>query len=201
MKIPYLFYKVFVNLFREINWFYYKNKISSGDKVLISPFAGISGIINKTQVSFGKKCLLGGKIILKKTGKIKIGSYVIIGLGTVIDVADSIEIGNYVMISFNARITDNNTHSIKAKDRKKDLVNFFDHNTFNTVGINNVSKAIKVGNHVWIGRDSLVLKGVTIGDGAIIAAKAVVTHNVPPNTIVAGNPAKIVKKILNNAVE
>lgn len=105
------------------------------------------------------------------------------------------------MISFNVRITDNNTHSIKAKDRKKDLVNFFDHNILYTVGINNVSKAIKVGNHVWIGRDALILKGVTIGDGAIVAARAVVTHNVPPNTIVAGNPAKIVKKILSNSVD
>ena len=109
------------------------------------------------------------------------------------------------MISSNVRITDNNTHSIKARDRKKDLINFFDHNfsrnSFYTMGINNISKAIKIGNHVWIGRDSLVLKGVTIGDGAVIAAGAVVTHNVSPNSIVAGNPAKIVKNISNNPVE
>lgn len=198
MKIVIFLYRGLIKLFQEINWFYYKKRISSRDKVLISPLAGIFGIINKTQASFGEKCWLGGKIILQKTGQIKIGLYVFIGSGTVIDVVDSVEIGDYVMISFNVRITDNNSHSIKAKDRKKDLVNFFDHNIRDTVGINNVSKAIKIGNHVWIGRDALILKGVTIGDGVIVAERAVVTHSVPPNTIVAGNPAKIVKKILNN---
>lgn len=145
--------------------------------------------------------LAGRQDYSSKTGKIKIGSYVFIGRGTVIDVADSVEIGNYAMISCNVRINDNNTHSIKAKDRKKDLVIFFDHNILDTVGINNVSKAIKVGNHVWIGRDALILKGVTIGDGAIVAARAIVTHNLSPNTIVAGNPAKIVKKFLNNTID
>ncbi|MDO8609638.1 MAG: acyltransferase [bacterium] len=201
IKIVAFFYIGLIKLFQEINWLYFKNSIISSDKVIISPFAGIFGVINKTQVSFGKKCLMGGKIILQKTGRIKIGSYVFIGRGTVIDVADNIEIGNYVMISFNVRITDNNSHSIKAEDRKKDLINFFDHNIQDTVGVNNVSKAIKIGNHVWIGRDSLILKGVTIGDGAIVASRAVVSHDVVPNTVVAGNPAKVVKKILNNATE
>src|SRR3989344_4801905 len=122
------FYVVLIKLFREINWLYYKNKIYSDGKVLISSLAGIRGAINKIQVSFGKNVYLGGRIILRKTCKIRIGSLVFIGRGTVIDVAKSIKIGNYVMISSNVRITDNNTHSIKARDRKKDLINFFDHN-------------------------------------------------------------------------
>ncbi|MGB3388836.1 MAG: CatB-related O-acetyltransferase [Pseudaminobacter sp.] len=50
-----------------------------------------------------------------------------------------------------------------------------------------------VGNDVWIGMEALVMPGVTIGDGAIIAARSVVTRDVPPYAIVAGNPAKIVK--------
>jgi virginiamycin A acetyltransferase len=50
-----------------------------------------------------------------------------------------------------------------------------------------------VGNDVWIGMEALVLPGVQIGNGAIAAAKAVVTHDVPPYAIVAGNPAKVVK--------
>ncbi|MEP9386417.1 CatB-related O-acetyltransferase [Mesorhizobium sp. KR9-304] len=51
-----------------------------------------------------------------------------------------------------------------------------------------------VGNDVWIGMEALILPGVQIGDGAIAAAKAVVTHDVPPYAIVAGNPAKMVKR-------
>lgn len=52
---------------------------------------------------------------------------------------------------------------------------------------------IIVGNDVWFGYDSLIMNGVTIGDGAIIAARATVVKNVPPYSIVAGNPAKMVK--------
>jgi virginiamycin A acetyltransferase len=50
-----------------------------------------------------------------------------------------------------------------------------------------------VGNDVWIGMEAVIMAGVGIGDGAIVAAKSVVTHDVPPYAIVAGNPARIVK--------
>ncbi len=50
-----------------------------------------------------------------------------------------------------------------------------------------------VGNDVWIGMEAIILPGISIGDGAVVAAKSVVTHDVPPYAIVAGNPAKTVK--------
>ena len=52
---------------------------------------------------------------------------------------------------------------------------------------------ILIGNDVWIGKDALILSGVTVGDGAVIAAKAVVAKNVPPYAIVGGNPARIIR--------
>lgn len=58
---------------------------------------------------------------------------------------------------------------------------------------------IIVGNDVWFGYDSLIKNGVKIGDGAIIAARAVVVKDVPPYSIVAGNPAKVVKKRFDDA--
>ena len=56
-------------------------------------------------------------------------------------------------------------------------------------------KPVKIGNQVWIGAHATILPGVTIGDGAVVAAGAVVTKDVPPNTVVAGVPAKIIKEI------
>jgi virginiamycin A acetyltransferase len=50
-----------------------------------------------------------------------------------------------------------------------------------------------IGNDVWIGMEAVVMPGIAIGHGAIVAAKSVVTHDVPPYAIVAGNPAKVVK--------
>ena len=52
-----------------------------------------------------------------------------------------------------------------------------------------------IGNNVWIGDKVTILPNVTVGDNAIIAANSVVTHDVPLNTVVAGNPAKIVKQL------
>lgn len=57
-----------------------------------------------------------------------------------------------------------------------------------------MTKPINIGNHVWIGFRAVILKGVTIGDGAVIAANALVNRDVPPNCLVAGVPAKIIKR-------
>ena len=51
-----------------------------------------------------------------------------------------------------------------------------------------------VGNDVWIGYESIIMPGVTIGDGAIVAAKSVVVNDVPPYCVVGGNPAKVIKQ-------
>ena len=53
---------------------------------------------------------------------------------------------------------------------------------------------IIIGNHVWIGMRAIILKGVTVGDGAVIAAGAVVTHDVPANTLVGGVPARVIRE-------
>jgi len=62
-------------------------------------------------------------------------------------------------------------------------------------GINSNSSNgnVVIGSDVWIGYDSLILSGITIGDGAVVAARAVVTKDVPPYAIVGGNPAKIIR--------
>lgn len=57
---------------------------------------------------------------------------------------------------------------------------------------------ILIGNDVWVATEAIIMSGVTIGDGAVIGARAVVTKNVPPYAIVAGNPAIVVKKRFNN---
>lgn len=58
-----------------------------------------------------------------------------------------------------------------------------------------IPKPIHIGKNVWIGANSVVLPGVTVGDGAVIAAGAVVTRDVPENTVVGGVPAKFIKAI------
>lgn len=57
-----------------------------------------------------------------------------------------------------------------------------------------------IGNDVWIGMDATIMPGVSVGNGAIIGAKSVVTHDVPPYTIVAGNPARVIKQRFDDTV-
>lgn len=61
-----------------------------------------------------------------------------------------------------------------------------------------LSKPIKVCDFAWIGADSVILPGVTIGKGAVVAAGAVVTKDVPDNAVVAGIPAKVIKSLNDN---
>ncbi|MCK2021282.1 MULTISPECIES: sugar O-acetyltransferase [Peribacillus] len=96
---------------------------------------------------------------------------------TILDMAE-VRVGDNCMIGPNVGIYTAG-HSIEPKDRNK-----------SGYGI-----PIIIGNDVWIGGSCIILAGVTIGDNSIVAAGSVVTKNVPANTIVAGNPAKILKSI------
>jgi len=67
------------------------------------------------------------------------------------------------------------------------------------IGFDATRGDVVIGNDVWLGSQAMILSGVTIGDGAVVAARAVVTRDVPPYAIVAGNPAKLVRLRLPEA--
>jgi len=145
----------------------------------------------KEDISIGNRLILKGSLRSEVGGKIKIGNYCYIQSNVVIGAAEYIEIGDYVSISANVRIIDNNDHPIQPDDRKikshsrpGDILRSWKYAE---------SKPIIVKDNVWIGINSRVNKGVTIGENSIVAANSVVTKDVPKNCIVAGNPARVVK--------
>lgn len=89
-------------------------------------------------------------------------------------------------------IVDHNSHAISWENRSNDVKDWY-------VGKKNwdnvIRKPVKINNKAWIGFNSIILKGITIGEGAIVGAGSVVTKDVPPYTIVAGNPAKIISEL------
>lgn len=104
----------------------------------------------------------------------------------------NINIGDDVIISWGVTIVDHNSHSIQFSERSKDILDWAEGNkNWDNV---RVAKVI-IEDKVWIGFNAIILKGVTIGEGAVIAAGAVVTKDVLPYTIVGGNPACLIKKI------
>lgn len=108
---------------------------------------------------------------------IKVGKNVFINSGCCFQDQGGIEIGNNVLIGQQVVIATINHDLIPQK-----RANMF-------------PAPVKIGNDVWIGAHATILSGVTIGDGAVIAAGAVVTKDVPQNVVVAGVPAKIIKQI------
>lgn len=111
-------------------------------------------------------------------GEIKIGKYCLITPGVRIMAAESILIGDACMIAHGVYISDADWHGIY--DRAEPVGN---------------TKPVILEDNVWIGDSAIICKGVTIGKNSIIGAGAVVTKNVPPNSIFAGNPAKLVKTL------
>ena len=124
-------------------------------------------------------------------GIIKIGAYSQIGPGSEIRSVQEVMVGENTVISTGVIITDNNSHPLNPADRL--IVRRASHGSPFKSWMYSDSKPICIGNLCWIGENARICKGVTIGDGAIVAANAVVTKDVPPNSIAAGNPARIVK--------
>jgi len=111
-------------------------------------------------------------------GKIEIGDYCLFCPGVRISAAREIRIGDSCMLAHGAFITDSDWHGIYDRGQ--------------SVG---QSAPVRIGDNVWIGDSAMVCKGVCIGTNSIVGAGAVVLKDVPPNVVVGGNPAIIVKEL------
>ena len=152
---------------------------------------------NKENIIIGLNSHIRGELLIQhNNGKIKIGNYCFVGVGSKIWSAKSITIGDNVFVSHNVNIMDTNSHETCAKLRFKNFKKSLD----NEADIDNTGISVKevvIEKNAWIGFNAIILRGVTIGEGAIIAAGAVVTKDVPPNTLVGGSPCRIIKKVEN----
>lgn len=128
-------------------------------------------VLGHFKVYYGTElCVFCNGELSLKTGYINAGSQ--------IRCMEKITIGSQCAIGRNVMIMDFDAHKIYYESGKENLI----------------TAPITIGDHVWIGAGATILKGVTIGDGAVIGAGSVVTKNVEPYTIVAGNPAQVIKK-------
>ncbi|NHZ84495.1 MAG: acyltransferase [Planctomycetia bacterium] len=154
-------------------------------------------VINKSgskhNISIGSNCSLHGALICSKNGKLSIGDFTTIRFKSIVGSEYSITIGNYVIISNNVTIFDNNNHPLSPLKRREMSESGFNSDLWDWK--HSKTSGVIIEDSVWIGQNASILKGVTIGKGSVIAMNAVVTKSVPPFTIVAGNPARSVKKI------
>lgn len=143
------------------------------------------------QIYVGDNCSISGyttfgAAAIHETPMLIIGNDTHIGYEVTISVGERVEIGDNCLIADRVFIADNNGHPADPERRRLRQKVYPEE-----------IKPVKIGNNVWIGYQSVVLKDVTIGDNSIVGANSVVTKSVPPNTVVAGNPAKILGALPN----
>jgi acetyltransferase-like isoleucine patch superfamily enzyme len=142
---------------------------------------GLTMVNNQKFSTLGRitKC----KLLVYSDANLTLGNNVAMSNTTIVATKE-ISIGNRVMIGGGVTIVDSDFHSMNADNwfTLKDETEM-------------ISLPVKIGNNVFIGMDSIILKGVSIGNNVRIAAASVVTQSIPDNQIWGGNPAKFIKEI------
>lgn len=150
---------------------------------------------NKKKILIGDDTHIRGELLVfKYGGQIEIGNWCYVGEGSKIWSGEEIVIGNHVLISHNVNIIDSNSHELDAFERAENFKRIIQRgHPFEKGTI--LTAPILIKDHAWISFNAIILKGVVIGEGAIVAAGSVVTEDVPAGTLVTGNPAKVIKKL------
>ena len=146
------------------------------------------------QITLGRRSICRGILLCDGgLGSIDIGDLVYIGDNVIISTRDRIRIGARTLLAHGVQIFDNDSHPIDARDRHADYLNLIEGRP-RTHFI--PSAPIEIGEDCWIGANSIVIKGVKIGDRSIVAAGSVVTADIGDDCVVAGNPARIMRSLV-----
>jgi acetyltransferase-like isoleucine patch superfamily enzyme len=149
---------------------------------------------NGAFMSIGAGCLIQGQLVVERDqSRLVLGDNVLLGGGSVIDCALAVTVEPDVLISYACIIADSDNHSLTPELRTGDLANWMNGRSHDWTHSAMAPVIIRRG--AWIGARSIILKGVTIGEGAVVGMGSVVTRDVPPRVVVGGNPARIIKPV------
>lgn len=145
------------------------------------------------ELHIGKDGLIRGLLILERPeSRIRIGDRVAVGSGTILDCAGEISVEDDVIISYDCVLADSDNHSLQMSERRHDVQNWKKgHHDWSRAAI----RPIRICRGAWIGARVCILKGVTVGEGAVVGMASVVTRDVEPFTVVAGNPARVIRRL------
>jgi maltose O-acetyltransferase len=173
-----------------------KQHVTIGKNSRFYPEAEVHNLQNKRdKIIIGENTHIRGELLIWPYGDgITIGDNSYVGKNTVIRAAEKIYIGNSVLIAHNVTIIDSDSHELNYVERDESFKRMFIEGHPLTKG-NVMVAPIIIEDHAWISYNVSILKGVTIGKGAIIGAGSVVTKDVLPFTVYAGNPAKFIRNL------
>ena len=149
---------------------------SPGSKIEIGDNCEFRSTEVSNLIGINRRCIISAN---SSQANIKIGSNCAFS-GVTIGARHSIEIGQNCMVGANVIITDNDWHALAPNERRSGEPR---------------SKPTVIGTNVFIGVDSIILKGTVIGENSVIGAGSVVSGIIPPNVIAAGNPCIVIKML------
>lgn len=184
---------------RALVWRQFERNAKIADNCLLGPSAWCVNMGEKDNIILAERVACRGVIRCENwnSAKLIIDNDVYIGDDCLISCADRIEIGSYTLLAHGVQIFDNDSHPIDSLQRQKDYQVARGQLRGKRGKID--TAPVIIGSRVWLGFNAIILKGVTIGQGSIVAAGSVVVENIPANTVVAGNPARIVKTLYQGA--
>lgn len=143
-------------------------------------------------IQIGSGSLLQCRFALDRSdAKITIGDRCFVGKSLLV-AAESITLEDDVIVSWGVTIVDHNSHPLSPEVRSADVGQWVE-------GAKDWSQVamspVRLKRGCWVGFNAVILKGVQIGEGSIVGAGSVVTHDVPDRTVVAGNPAKVIRSL------
>jgi len=152
-----------------------------------------SELVEGLSIGRASSVFLGTMFDVGPGGRVRLGQYALVHGARIICDAE-IDIGDYALISWNVVLMDSIRLSLDPIERRREL---------ELVPLRNPRRAeaqvsarpIRIGRNVWIGFDTCILPGVSIGEGSVIGARSVVCDSVDPYCVVVGNPARVVRRL------
>jgi acetyltransferase-like isoleucine patch superfamily enzyme len=145
------------------------------------------------RIARGASTYLGTMFDVGPHGRVSLGEYALVH-GARIICDESVEIGDYALISWNVVLMDTYRVPFDVAGRREALERAARGDVRVLDGAVS-ARPIRIGANVWIGFEACVMPGVSIGEGAVVGARSVVTEDVAPHTIVAGNPARFIRNL------
>lgn len=145
-------------------------------------------------ISVGVHSRIEGELfVFAHGGRIQIGDWCFVGPGSRLWSAASIQIGDRVLISHNCNIMDSLTHPLDAAQRHAQFCSIMREGHPTSIDLD--ERPVILEDDVWVGAGATVLRGVRLGRGCVVGAAAVVTADVPAFSVVAGNPARVLRQL------
>lgn len=123
-------------------------------------------------------------------GVVRLGEYALVTAARIVCDAE-VSIGDYALVSWDVVLMDSYRVPLDPVERRRRMLE--------GCGDDAPASPVRIGRNAWVGFGVCVLPGVTVGDGSIVAARSVVATDVPPGVIVAGNPARVVRRLAEDA--